>query len=324
MPSMLLVSCRKDFWSPTEFSTTDAIRRLDLETGIGTPVSKDDFLQEVQGRRLTVLVHGYNNEERDVVDSYGTIDRRMRALGFLAAAAAQYDALVGFVWPGGAVGVSFPFARQRAGESAVRFAGLLADLRSASAVIDLNTHSLGAHVAFEALRTGSPQMVRHAWNFASAVDNESIESGKRYFQASRRCQTFHVFHSKNDPVLRVWYRVGDFLDFDTALGYSGPEDPGAVVEHSPNVRVINCKNVVSSHGGYRSAGQVWAYMSKQLTAPSNEQFVTLSNTPEMLSVVFRASGGTLKGKPAAARPSRRAVPPPAKTAARKRERRRVR
>jgi esterase/lipase superfamily enzyme len=291
MPTMLMVSCRRDFWSPTEFSTTDEIRRVDLDSGVGNPVSQTEFLQELRSKRLTVLTHGYNNEERDVIDSYGAIDRQMRQLGFLGGAGAAYDALVGFAWPGGAVGVSFPFARQRAGESASRFARLLAELRSATSLIDLNTHSLGAHVVFEALRSGAQRLVRNAWNFASAVDNESIEDGERYYEASRRCERFYVFHSRNDPVLRVWYRVGDLPDFDTALGYSGPEDPGAIIKRSSNVRVVNCKDVVQSHGGYRSSGQVWAYMSQQLTKPSSTQFVTLAKTPEALNAVFRVAGG---------------------------------
>jgi len=216
----------------------------------------------------------------------------MRMLGFLDGAGAPYDLLVGFVWPGGAVGVSFPFARQRAGESASRFGRVLADLKSAGATIDLNTHSLGAHVAFEGLRDGGS--VRNAWNFASAVDNESVEFEERYFQSSRRCQRFYVFHSKNDSTLRVWYRIGDLLDFDTALGFSGPEDPAAIITHSPHVRVVNCKDVVASHGGYRSTGQVWAYMSRELSTPSPDQFVTLRKTPETLNAVFSAAGGTTR------------------------------
>jgi hypothetical protein len=124
------------------------------------------------------------------------------------------------------------------------------------------------------------------------VDNESLEYAERYYAATGRCEMFYVFHSKNDPILRVWYRVGDFFEFDTALGYSGPEDPAAIIRHSSNVRVINCKDVVSSHGGYRSTGQVWAYMSQELTAPGAAQFVTLSKTPEALTAVFHATGGT--------------------------------
>ena len=291
MGTMMIVSCRENFWSATDFAAADEVRRLDLDTSVANVVSREQFLREVEAKRLLVLVHGYNNEERDVVGSYGTIDRRMRLLGFLGGGAATYDAIVGFAWPGGALGVSFPFARQRAGESATRFAALLTTLKAAGATIDLNTHSLGAHVVFEALRAASHRTVRNAWNFASAVDNESIEDGARYFQASQRCQKFYVFHSKNDPVLRVWYRVGDFFDFDTALGYTGPEDPGAIMRRSRNVRVINCKDVVQSHGGYRSAGEVWSYMSRELARPSATQFVTLSKTPESLTAVFRSAGG---------------------------------
>ena len=291
MSTMLIVSCRKDFWSATEFSSVDQIRRIDLTTGAGEIVQSAAFSQEIANKRLTVLVHGYNNEEHDVISAYRTIDTQMRSLGFLDGPNAQYDALVGYAWPGGAVGVSFPFARQRATETAPRFAGLLSDLRSAGAQIDLNTHSLGAHVVFEALRTGPTKVLRHAWNFAAAVDNESIESDERYFEASTRCDRFYVFHSKNDPVLRVWYRIGDLFDFDTALGYSGPEDPGAIIAHSPHVRVINCKDVVSSHGGYRSSGQVWAYMANELTSPAPDQFVTLKKTEDAINAEFAVAGG---------------------------------
>lgn len=304
MATMLIVSCRSRFWSPTEFSTGNEVRRVDLATGIGDVVPGSEFLEELAGKRVTVLVHGSNNEELDVLGSYRTIDSEMRMLRFLGGAGAHYDALIGFAWPGGALGVSFPFARQRAAESAPRFARLLAELRSAGVTIDLNTHSLGANVAFEALRNAAPKIVRNAWNFASAVDNESIEFKRRYYPSSQHCERFFVFHSKNDPVLRVWYRVGDLLDFDTALGYSGPEDPAVIMSRSPNVRVINCKEVVRSHSGYRSSGQVWAYMSRELAQPSDAQFVTLSLTPAALNAVFRATGGTMPPRTTRARSGR--------------------
>ena len=287
MTTMLIVSCRENFWSATDFSDADLVRRIDLATGSGTPVTPAEYLKAVEGKRVFVLVHGYNNEERDVVESYRTIDERMRLLGFLGGAHARYDLLVGFAWPGGVAGISFPFARVRAAESAPRFAQILTGLRRVGATVDLNTHSLGTHVALEALRGGSPG-VRFVWNFASAVDNESVEYGERYFASTQRCERFYVFHSKEDLILRLWYRVGDFFDFDTALGCSGPEDPGAIIRHSANVRVINCKDVVQSHGGYRSSGEVWSYMVRELATPSSEQFVTLSRTDAALSAVFRA------------------------------------
>ncbi len=301
MAKMFMVSCRREFWSTTDFSASDEIRELDLTgTGQAPSVQPSVFLGAMAGKKVTVLVHGYNNEQRDVLDSYRTIDEQMRLLGFLGGASAPYDALVGYAWPGGGTGVSFPFARGRAEDAAPRLRGLLAALRGSGATVDINSHSLGAHVTFEALRDASTVIVRNAWNFASAVDNESVEKGEKYYIASQRCQRFYVFHSKNDPVLRVWYRIGDLFDFDTALGYSGPEDPRAIMDHSNNLTVINCKDVVSSHGGYRSTGQVWSFIQRQLESPGGTQFVTLEKTPAILSAVFRASGGTMgrKRKPA--------------------------
>ena len=289
MGTMVVVSCRRNFWSAMEFSAANEIRRVDLISSDSAAVTQNAFLKDVRGKRLMVLVHGYNNEESEVISSFGTIDARMRQFGFLGRAAAAYDGLVGFAWPGGAVGVSFPFARDRARDSATRFAALLAQLTAAGATIDVNTHSLGAQVVLDALRDGTRRTVRNAWNFASSIDNESIEKGERYFQASQRCEKFYVFHSKKDPVLRVWYRVADFFDFDTALGYSGPEDPAAIMQHSTNVRVINCKDVVQSHGGYRSTGEVWSYMSQELANPSPAQFVTLTRAAESLTAAFRAT-----------------------------------
>lgn len=314
MANMYMVSCRREFWSATDFSTADEIRHLDLDgSGQAASVQPATFLAAMAGKRVTVLVHGYNNEQRDVLDSYRTIDEQMRLLGFLGRATAPYDALVGFAWPGGASGVSFPFARARAEDAAPRLRQLLASLQGSGAIVDINSHSLGAHVTFEALRDASANVVRYAWNFASAVDNESVEKGERYFSACQRCQKFYVFHSKNDPVLRVWYRVGDFFDFDTALGYSGPEDPRAIMDHSKNVTVINCKEVVASHGGYRSAGQVWSFMQRELAAPGSEQFVTLEKNAATLSAVFRASGGTTSPPHA-----RRKAPAQKQTTSRKR------
>ena len=109
MASMYMVSCRREFWSANDFAATDEIRNLDLSgNGEAAAVPPATFLAEMAGKRVTVLVHGYNNEQNDVMESYGTIDQQMRLLGFLGRANSPYDALIGFAWPGGASGVSFP------------------------------------------------------------------------------------------------------------------------------------------------------------------------------------------------------------------------
>jgi len=94
MPTMFVVSCRQDFWSATEFSTTDEIQELDLDNGTGSVITPAAFLQAMAQKRITVLVHGYNNERLDVLASYRTIDAQMRLLGFLGAASLPYEPMV--------------------------------------------------------------------------------------------------------------------------------------------------------------------------------------------------------------------------------------
>jgi hypothetical protein len=43
-----------------------------------------------------------------------------------------------------------------------------------------------AQVAFKTRPEASALVVRDAWPFASAVDNEPVEHGERYFDASRQ------------------------------------------------------------------------------------------------------------------------------------------
>ncbi len=290
MVRMPIVSCRGDFWSATAFAPADEIRHLDLTSGQGPRMGTAEFLASVADQRIAILVHGYNSDQHDVLAAYRTIAERMRLFGFIGGSDPFYEGLVGFAWPGGASGLSFPIARRRATRAAARFNLLLRDLATHHVAVDLNTHSLGAHVAFEALRIPGTR-VRAAWNFASAVDDESIELGERYHAATQQCERMYVFHSARDLVLRWWYRAGDVIDFDTALGCSGPEDPRVIMDHSPNVRVVNCKDVVDSHGGYRESGHVWSFISRELIQPTADQFTRLQSSAQAVEAVFESSGG---------------------------------
>lgn len=294
MRQMFLVSSRKDFWSALKFSDADEVREADLEAGgAGRPLTFDELSARLARKTVLLLVHGYNNDRRDVLQAYAQLDLEYRRLGFVGGAGAPYDAVVGYIWPGGSAAVSFFTARGRATDTAPRFARLVDRLARSTAALDVNTHSLGAHVMLEALEEAAEGLLRCTWNFASAVDNESIEKGERYHRASRASTRFYVFHSKRDPVLRTWYRIGDLPEFDSALGLDGPEDPFDVVTHSRHVRVVNCKDVVTSHGGYRSSGEVYAFMKQELQSPARARFFSLQRTPEIIEATFTAAGGRL-------------------------------
>ena len=58
MGTMVVVSCRRNFWSAMEFSAANEIRRVDLISSASAAVSQNAFVKEVRVKRLLVLVHG--------------------------------------------------------------------------------------------------------------------------------------------------------------------------------------------------------------------------------------------------------------------------
>lgn len=277
---MLLISSRQDFWSSTNFSERDAVKDVVLEnpsTAQDRDLTEAEYLSALTGRRVLLLVHGYNNTEDAVSLAYARIERASRK--FLGR---KYDVITGYTWPGGAIGLAYPVARSRANTAGPRFAVWIRKISRVAASLDIMSHSLGARVALKALGTSPTRTVRNLYLLASAVDNESIEKGEEFFDATKRCARVMVMHSRHDRTLALWYRLGDallpwqWLDFlDVALGNSGPEDPADIIRHSPHVLVVNGKGPRLDHGDYKDHPAVYEFIAKFLAGKTPGQFHSL-------------------------------------------------
>lgn len=271
---MLLISSRKDFWSCTEVSDVDAIRDCVMENpnpSVDVPVSSDTLQERIRGKRVLLLVHGYNNDEDDVNRAYALIERKVAER-----LAGHYDVVVGYTWPGGNLGVSYFQAKHRAKACAPRMLRWLQTLLGAASSVDINCHSMGNLVVLRALQDlaagANALRIRHIWSLAAAVDNESLQKGENYDAGSRLCTSVHVFHTKEDAVLNISYRAAEM---DAALGYSGPENPASIIENSPHVRVINCRHRIHKHGGYKACDAFYDHLAKVLTGAPLAQYITL-------------------------------------------------
>ncbi|MFY9611520.1 MAG: alpha/beta hydrolase [Blastocatellia bacterium] len=271
-----MISSRKNFWQATSFSNKEAFRNTDLASpnDPGIEISEADFYAAITGKRLYLLIHGYNNDEGAIRSSYGVIEQMMIAHGLLGAGS-PYETVIGYVWPGGDLRVSYAFAKRRAEKVAPRVQKLLLSIASTSVAtsLDINTHSLGARVALQSLKGLPGKPIGSLFMLAPSVDDESIENGEKFYSSTQACNGAYVFHSKFDPVLGTFFPLADF---DHALGLNGPEDAASIINHSPNVKVVNCKNVIKSHSGYKNEPKVYQYMLNELTGTPAEQFYTLS------------------------------------------------
>lgn len=266
---MIIVSARKGFWDSNRLSNSkDYIRDVNLDTLSDKPVKKSEFKDRINGKKVMLLIHGYNNESHEVARAYKVIQQQQTAL------VNHYDLLVGYTWPGGDNFLDYFAAKNRAGSVSQRTKNLLEFMLEHVNEVGIMSHSMGCRIALLMLddlqRAGVQKNIPLvSYLMAAAVDNESLEQQERYFAGSKFADKTLVFHSKHDEVLGKAYR---FSEWDRALGQSGPENPAEIADR---VRVINCKRVVRAHGAYKRTPEVYDFIKQEFDNQSTPQFVSL-------------------------------------------------
>ncbi len=262
---MILVSCRKNFSSDQRFSDDLQIRDYPSLSNLNvfTTLSSDELLLRADGRHVLVLVHGYRNPLKNMASAYKDLAHGLTDAGLLAEAttalASQYSLAIGFAWPGFRTKVlGFLAARPNANRAGGYLRTLTSSLRRAARTIDIETHSLGARVALQALSTDDSLWVDNLMLTAPAADNECLQPKEEYNAVLDSCNRLLVYHSKHDPVLKT-YTVAAV---DRALGLKGPESKQVTLEKCPNVFVVDCEKHVTQHGDYRKKSAYYAHWVK--------------------------------------------------------------
>lgn len=192
------------------------------------------------GRRVVLLVHGYNDDEKHARDSY---DQFAGDLAKLSARARQLlDELGRVYWPGDAnLGpisfMSYPFEIEPAIESAQRLAAYLRTLVGPAGTpteIYLVGHSLGNRVILELLDLLAvpPLPLGHvagACLMAAAVQVDMVEEAGRLLPGATLPGKTLCLYSRNDLVLHFAFPLGQTAAgegfFPTAVGRFG-QPPG--------------------------------------------------------------------------------------------------
>ncbi|ABA58272.1 conserved hypothetical protein [Nitrosococcus oceani ATCC 19707] len=268
---MYMMSSRENFWAGERLSNKDQIKDVvldDPDPAVDSPLIEEAiFFDMMKDKRLLLLIHGYNNEADDVCRAYSIIQDNVHR--YLKG---NYDDIVGYTWPGGSEPLNYYKARRRAGAVAPRVARWLAELTKVTQAIDVMDHSMGTRVILSALRMDTTARLHNLYSMASAVEDESIQYSREYFSSTKACDSVYVFHSRHDKVLRFAFKGAEW---DRALGYSGPEDPALIMTHSPNVKVINCRQVIDSHGGYKYSESVYRFIARELKSSEAPQYSIL-------------------------------------------------
>jgi esterase/lipase superfamily enzyme len=257
-------------------SDYDEVRDVDLgDLSLGQSLNSKEFMKGLDGKKVLMLIHGYNNKADSICSSYWIIANAVNSLLKNSNGTPLYDMIIGYVWPGENSQLEYFEAKANAGAAAYHLRWWLNEINSLSpnVELDLMTHSMGARVLLSSLKISNTDVkIRNAYMLASAVDNESIEPNEEFYNAVIKCEKFYVFHSVNDNAMLIY----QIPEFDKPLGFAGPEDISLILTKMKNVKVINCKNYVKSHSAYKECDLIYKYILTELTENySKEQFTTL-------------------------------------------------
>ncbi|WP_194847610.1 alpha/beta hydrolase [Candidatus Neptunochlamydia vexilliferae] len=240
---VLYISDRHGFTDPDSLSASTVITE-DLKKGI----TQDQWIQATRGKNIAVLIHGYNNEFEKAMNYCSRIIEKSAHL---------YDTFICYFWPGGDRVIEYLSARNRAvNYLPSRVASLLGEIAHLGRNVDVFAHSMGCRLTLEAMTERNHFSLRNVFLLAPAVDNEELEYGEDYEDAPLNCSKMFVFYSDDDQVLKMGFPL---LDFDTALGRFGAENPRDL---PPNVYQINADG--HRHSDYAGSDFVFGKVSQIL------------------------------------------------------------
>jgi hypothetical protein len=224
VPKYWTLSFRRGLTSRFRFGTP-VLKFGTLAHGGEVHIGKGGF-PPLNGKKVLLMISGFNNSAMEAERSYLQIldQLQLREIG-------DYDIVIGLLWPGHEA-LGFGLA-EMAADKAGRM--LWEVLGGHKAIIDVETHSLGARVILQAMMHGiwshNEIAVRNLILTSPAIpaDSLDIRYGK-YWEAVGHTYRTLVAYSRRDPVLKVWYhkweRLTNFLRRDKeceALGLVGPK-----------------------------------------------------------------------------------------------------
>lgn len=246
--NFLVMSDRSQFWDADTISAETKV----IEKGKVKNVNFAEFT----GKKVLLLVHGFNNTAEEALATYSEINKHLSTLGL-------YDTIIGYLWPGYNSRTEYFSAEKNAETLAARLRLHLSLLATFAIKVDLLAHSMGNRLVLEALESDSKhqkrKLINNFYSLAPAVNEDSIDKNQTYYHSTEQCKKMFVFHSDHDEVLKVLYTIAEK---SKALGAQGDMAP---VLTPKNVQFIDCSDFVDGHSGYFTVASLYTFIQNHVT-----------------------------------------------------------
>lgn len=251
---MIIISSRKNFYKAGIISNKIKIKEVNLVDPRPInrkKVTQEELIRQVEGKRVCVIVHGYNTHFNEMCHTYHQIESQIKTYNI------NYDVFIGFAWPGGKTPVSYFGAKQRANKLSTLKGEIFHDIVKSSTSVDTIAHSLGCVLFLKFIKKSNLKNLNNIYLMAAAAKNDKICEGNDLYPPTKHCKGCYVFRSEDDSVLRKYFPVVENLS--PALGHSGPFDIDRIFE---TVRVINCSDLKEpiKHGSYKHRAEIYKFI----------------------------------------------------------------
>lgn len=222
-PKLIEVSCRKNWIDSMLFSE---------KLQFSVPEEEISSL----GRTL-ILIHGYRGIFDEMRSRYMDVFEKIKNYNL------NYDTIIFFYWPSSwSSTIGFIASKKRAFLTAEFLNKLVTTISDKAEEVVIQGHSLGCLV------TMLSKTERYAnWVFsAPAINHREFQNYLFTIFNSRDIPRLKIAYSKNDPVLKKWFRLVPENWFSPAIGYQRP-----FLMTPDFFRWFDFSNEVHSHSGYR-------------------------------------------------------------------------
>ncbi len=261
--TMVMMSDRKGFWvdssqweSRGTWSAEVCAKGKECKhPGKLTALDKDPLARwNFHNLRVLVVVHGFNSDHDTVCKAYHTVRSHLRFVG-------EYDAIVGYVWPGGIEKLGYGSARDRVmSDQSSRLAYHLGYLKKSAQRVDVIAHSMGNRLVMKVMAESTSRLVDNLFCFGPAVGTTDFGLFARLFhEMDKRCGNICIFHSRRDGVLNWAYWI---YEGERAAG-AGQSPPRTLAK---NVQLVDVQEFVpmTGHSAYYTTREIYTFIQARL------------------------------------------------------------
>lgn len=265
---MIIISSRKNFTEAGKISRTLVIRNVDLldpRPANRLLVENKDLLEKVTGKKVAILVHGFNNAFEALCRTYYEIENRLMSFKI------PYDEIIGYAWPGGETVLSYFAAKKRANELKKMEGNIFIEILKKAEHVDIIAHSLGCYLVLEFIKKANLHEINNVRLMAPAIQNIKICEDNDLYSSTKRCKGIWVFRSEDDKVLGNFFKAAEGRH---ALGFKGPADYNKIFK---TVKVVNCSNLQDpiDHNSYKTRTEIYKFISNY----PNVNLISLNEIP---------------------------------------------